>query len=245
MTSSRPGGSSVGTREGPSSSISHSNHLRSHRRPSTSRRELKERLGRLRRQRLALAVALTTLLALSAVLVSMLQQSREKTVQAEARLQEERAASRARLAHLEAERTETQRSLTLAQEQVAQLVKERLPGLRALELDRTIGIGEHHVRDVTFRRLQSPQKVTYEYKMVVENSSSTAVTPAVKVLLFDRLGVQLGRSQLVATEAEKAPQLRPGEIRTFFSMVELDLDYEPAYFLLAPAAEHPIARKAR
>ena len=98
-------------------------------------------------------------------------------------------------------------------------------------------IGEHRVRDITFSRLRGSEKAAYEYQAVIENRSSEALTPTVTVLLFDRLGIQLGRSQVVATEPKgtrRSPALRPGEIRTFFSVVDLDLDRDPFYFLLAP-----------
>lgn len=189
-------------------------------------------------------MAAATFLALSLAVGSLVQRAREAAVQVEATLNEEREASQARLAHLQAELSDTQKSLSLEQERLAQLVAERIPGLRELVLDQTMEVGEHHVRDITFTRLRSPEKTVYEYKVVIENRSPLAVTPAVKILLFDRLGVQLGRSQLVAAEPKgEAPTLRPGEIRSFFAMVELDLERDPFYFLLTPASKAPVPEK--
>jgi hypothetical protein len=175
-------------------------------------------------------------LALSLILGLVLIGGERRTVEAQTHLRYEQE----RVAQLEAELEDARQSLSLSQVEIEKLVEQRIPGLLKLELDRAIPLEAHHVvRDVTFSQLTGTEPDYYEFRAVVENRSPQTVTPTLKVLLFDGLGIQVGRSQVADSSlgGERFPSLRPGEIRSFFSVIQPDLDREPVYFLLLEETE--------
>jgi hypothetical protein len=70
----------------------------------------------------------------------------------------------------------------------------------------------------------------YEYKVVLENHDA-ALQPAIKIILFDRSGVQVGMSEL-SNRAEQGgiTRLDQDEVRTHYAIVQLADDAEPEYF---------------
>jgi len=201
------------------------------------RHELRVRIASLRKQRLALSLTSAGLLAASFVVGYTAYHFHSIVSESQARLAEDRVAFESRLRETEAELLSTREALAAAQASVGMLVEQRIPGLRPLQPNQVVAIGESSVRDIAFTTLRGSEKNGLEYKAVIENDSTVPVSPAVRVLLFDRVGVELGRSQIGLEPDGKKTTLRPGEIRSYFAVVKLDPGREPAYFRLDPTPD--------
>jgi cell division protein FtsB len=120
------------------------------------------------------------------------------------------------------------------EQEVAQLVKSRLPNLRPLEFDKVFHIGEAYVKNVVFTITRKNGIRYYEYKIVMDNQDFVPVAPHVQILLFDRDGIQIGFSELgVDTDGvPSADILERGEIRSHAAQLSLTEEIEPKYFLL-------------
>jgi len=123
-----------------------------------------------------------------------------------------------KLIKMRIELRETQRQLEAA-------VEGRFPQLRRLEFDKVLPLHEGLVQNILFTLIKKSDNNRYEYKLVMENDTESMSTPEVKVLLFGRLGVQLGTNEVPKQE----PLLR-GETRSYSSTVGLAVPGDPYYF---------------
>jgi cell division protein FtsL len=124
------------------------------------------------------------------------------------------------------------RAAKLSQE-VDDLVHQRLPGLHALRLNATVVIDKGCVRTVGFTQAGVGSSIHYEYNLVLENKKDIPIEPKVRIILFDRTGLQTGAVQVsksAATSETNVPFLQPGEIRAYTSNVPLDRKEPPAFF---------------
>ena len=123
----------------------------------------------------------------------------------------------------------TKRIKTLESE-IEALTLNRLPGLINLNFDEVIKVDKHYVKNIVFTRTGKKGSHLYEYKVVLENHNG-ALQPALKILLFDRSGVQVGMSELShKTDQGGITRLDQDEVRTHYSVVQLPDDSEPEYF---------------
>jgi hypothetical protein len=123
----------------------------------------------------------------------------------------------------------TKRIKTLESE-IQALTLNRLPGLINLNFDEVIEVDKHYVKNIVFTRTGKKGHHLYEYKVVLENHNA-ALQPALKILLFDRSGVQVGMSSLShKTEQGSISRLDQDEVRTHYSVVQLPDKSEPEYF---------------
>ena len=123
----------------------------------------------------------------------------------------------------------TKRIKTLESE-VQALTLNRLPGLMSLNFDEVIEVDKRYVKNIVFTRTGKKGTHLFEYKVVLENSNG-ALQPALKILLFDRSGVQVGMSTLShKTEQGGITRLDQDEVRTHYSVVQLPDSSEPEYF---------------
>ena len=123
----------------------------------------------------------------------------------------------------------TKRLKTLESE-IQALTLNRLPGLMSLIFDEVIKVDKRYVKNIVFTRTGKKGTHLYEYKVVLENNNG-ALQPALKILLFDRSGVQVGMSTLShKTEQGGITRLDQDEIRTHYSVVQLPDSSEPEYF---------------
>jgi hypothetical protein len=123
----------------------------------------------------------------------------------------------------------TKRIKTLESE-IQALTLNRLPGLINLNFDEVIEVDKHYVKNIVFTRTGKKGHHLYEYKVVLENHNA-ALQPALKILLFDRSGVQVGMSSLShKTEQGGIARLDQDEVRTHYSVVQLPDKSEPEYF---------------
>ncbi len=116
------------------------------------------------------------------------------------------------------------------------LVQGRIPNLHPVAFDEVMPMGESYVRNVAFTLLREGDALTYEYKLVLQNETDIMVHPSVELLMFDRLGVQMGRASVGSLEegdaAVDAQTLYPGEVRSYAGPLDVTRNVEPAYFLL-------------
>jgi hypothetical protein len=91
-----------------------------------------------------------------------------------------------------------------------------------------ISVDKPFVRELSFKPAPPPA-FGHECKLVVENDSSADIRPALTVLLFDDVGIQLARAQLMDGVRD---ELRADEVRSFFATLETAEGRVPRYFLL-------------
>lgn len=114
--------------------------------------------------------------------------------------------------------------------EIKELTSNRLPGLIRLNYDEVLTIDKRYVKNIVFTRTGKKGTHLYEYKVVLENHDA-ALQPALKIILFDRSGVQVGMSEL-SNRAEQGgiTRLDQDEVRTHYAVVQLADDAEPEYF---------------
>jgi hypothetical protein len=148
------------------------------------------------------------------------------------------ARDNARLAKVEevhvAQLIEQAETIATQRAELAALVEDRLPRLSPIVLDEVIAINEHYVRNVMFMMTRKQREQRYEYTLVLDNSSVQHVYPDVKILLFDRSGIQVGVSAVGYDNQGRPNQdvLERGEIRTHSSFVQIFDESPPEYFLV-------------
>jgi len=197
-----------------------------------SRHELRKRIDSLRKHRLILSLMTTGALMTCVVLAFATHQLQSDLSDVKTTLTEEREASRARLGEAEANLATTRKALKTALASMDALVEKRIPGLTKLRFDQVIPIEQGSVRDLTFTRVRGSEKNAYELKTVIENKSAAPVSPAASIVLFDEVGVQVGRTQIGPEGKSEGLTLRPGEIRSLFDVVEIDPGRKAHYFRL-------------
>ncbi len=118
--------------------------------------------------------------------------------------------------------------------EIDELVMGRLPSLHKLEFDKVIPIKEKYVRNIIFTLIGHEQDRNYEYKMTLKNDTLTAIHPIVKILFFDRLGIQVGSSSIGLDEngMPTLDVLDRGEVRSYTSVVKLSDGRRAEYFMI-------------
>jgi hypothetical protein len=111
---------------------------------------------------------------------------------------------------------------------VDSLIMGRIPGLSPFRVKEPISVDSPFVRELSFKPL-SPPAFGHECKLVIENDSSSEIRPALSVVLFNDVGIELARAQLMDGVRDA---LRVDEIRSFFASLEIPEGSTPSYFLL-------------
>ena len=198
-----------------------------------SRRELRARVDALRKQQRRLALATAAAVTACVVLLFTGRSLESKVDELEKTLAEERAQSQTRLDQVQTDLTNARKALKTAHSSISTLVEQRIPGLQPLKLVEALPTASSMVRDVTFSRPAGSDQ-GYEIKAVLENGSRTSVSPALRIVLFDELGVQVGHAQIGSESDGENLTLRPGEIRSHFAVIEVDPGNQASYFRLEP-----------
>lgn len=118
--------------------------------------------------------------------------------------------------------------------EIAALVEDRLPNLTKLEFDKVVPLDKGYVKNVVFTLAGTNDEKHYEYKLVLHNNSLSPVHPQVDILFFNRVGIQVGLSQ-IGIRKDGTPTLdviERGEIRSFSSALDLDDGVAPEYFMV-------------
>jgi cell division protein FtsB len=114
------------------------------------------------------------------------------------------------------------------------MVQERLPRLTPITLDQVIPVNDHYVRNVMFMVTRKGREERYEYTMVMDNNGLQHVYPDVKIMLFDRSGIQVGVAEVGYDRSGRPNEnvLERGEIRTHSSLIQLFDESPPEYYLI-------------
>lgn len=196
-----------------------------------SRSELRSRIDALRKQRRRLVLATAASVTACVLLAFMGRSLESKVDELEKTLAEERAQSQTRLEQVQADLTSARKGLKAAHASISTLVEQRIPGLQPLKLDEALPTASSVVRDVTFARATGSEQ-GYELKAVLENGSRVSVSPALRIVLFDQLGVQVGHARIGSDSESENLTLRPGEIRSHFAVIEVEPGSQASYFRL-------------
>jgi hypothetical protein len=140
----------------------------------------------------------------------------------------ENDALQAELTKARQELSQTGPELERTRKIVSEMTKGRLPHLLDLVPDKVLNINSPYLKNIVFTVLNKNGTKSYEYKLVMENSTAKTIHPAARMLVFDRYGVQIGSAEM-AGRAEIAP----GESRSQSSVIDLFIDEEPRYFYVS------------
>jgi hypothetical protein len=207
---------------GSTPSVRSEEHRRSdRRRRGLHREELLFELKLVRTQRRTLAIS-TALLLLACGSLTLWVLSQRSTLDAAARRSQEQ------VQRLTDELAVATAGLEKSRRAVDSMVMDRIPGLLPFRVGEPLSVDTPFVREISFK-LAASSANGHECKLVVENESSFDIRPALSVLLFDEVGIQLARAQLMDGARDA---LRPDEIRSFFADLEVAEGRVPRYFLL-------------
>jgi len=106
------------------------------------------------------------------------------------------------------------------------LVNSRIPGLLPFRIGEPISVDTPFVREIRFKPATLPAS-GYECKLVIENDSSSVIRPNISVAVFDDVGIEVARAQLVDASHDS---LRPDEVRSFFANLESADGIVPGHF---------------
>ena len=128
-----------------------------------------------------------------------------------------------------------QAEIEATQGELAALVENRIPNLQPFAADEVISIGQSYVRNVSFSVARKEGLPIYEYKVVVSNETDIMVRPNIVILMFDPVGIEIGRSK-VPVKSTDGPvsnfTLYPNEVASYASNIALGPGATPAYFRL-------------
>lgn len=127
----------------------------------------------------------------------------------------------------EQELKELRPRLATSERELKMLMEGRFPHLTALTPDEVIPVGDQYVRNIVFTVTNHGSEQVYEYKLVMENPYRYKVHPNFRVLVFDKMGVQVGVDSVVAGE-----DLGVGESRSHSSILDVFMNSQPRYFAI-------------
>lgn len=122
---------------------------------------------------------------------------------------------------------ELQPKLEASERELEMLMEGRFPNLHSLMPDEVITIQEQYIKNIVFTVTNHGSDETYEYKLVMENPYRYKVHPNFRVMVFDKLGVQVGVDTLIAAE-----DLKVGESRSHSSTLDVFMNSQPRYFAI-------------
>ncbi len=122
-------------------------------------------------------------------------------------------------------------------EEMALLVQGRAPRLSPIVLDQVVPINQSYVRHVLFTMTRKGSHENYEYTLVMENNTLRQIDPDVKIMFFDRNGIQVGISEIgwEPRGRQNVDTLTRGEVRNHSASVSLFDESRPEYFLIRVA----------
>lgn len=134
------------------------------------------------------------------------------------------------IASLSEQASDQIRQIHSLKDEINELTLNRLPGLIGLSYDEVLKINKEYVKNIVFTRTGKKDSRFYEYKIVLENRDSE-LQPALKILLYNRSGVQVGSSEL-SNDAQQGglTRLDRDEVRAHYAVFQLPNDSNPEYF---------------
>ena len=113
------------------------------------------------------------------------------------------------------------------------MLANRIPGVAELSMNRQLEINDQYVRNITFVQSGTDQSKAIEFSTVLENTRAVPALPNVTIVLFDESGLQTGAARLTQDQAVTpvdAPELQPGETRTYSAQIQLQRETPSKYF---------------
>lgn len=213
--------SSHAERDGATSSRSTRSSHRTSRRRSTTARTAERRVQQLTLALIGTVLGIIVVLITGALYVRDVTDSSVLIDQQARRLQREVTDLSAKVQSLAVERDE--------------LVAGRIPGLRRLDFDQTIDIGQYYVRNISFTLTSTnAEQAGYEFRVVLSNDTLNTVVPGLRVVIFDELGIQIGMWDITAADAETtiaaSHTLESGEVRSYTSTIPRTNQTPAVYF---------------
>ncbi len=173
-----------------------------------------------RRLVLAVALSVSLLVLLITIIFSVVRISGLET---------ENDGLQAELATARDELSKTGPELEQMRKTVAEMTKGRLPHLLDLVPDKVLNINNgSYLKNIVFTVLNKNGTKSYEYKMVMENSTTKVIHPSARMYVFDRYGVQIGSAEIAGRT-----EIAPGESRSQSSEIDLFMDEDPLYFYVS------------
>lgn len=117
--------------------------------------------------------------------------------------------------------------LEASERELQMLMEGRLPNLHSLIPDQVIQVQEQYIKNIVFTVVNQGEDKIYEYKLVMDNAGQLRIQPRFRVLVFDRMGVQVG-----VDEVELGDALGAGESRSHASILDVFMDSQPRYFAI-------------
>ena len=117
--------------------------------------------------------------------------------------------------------------LEASERELQMLMEGRLPNLHSLVPDQVIQVQEQYIKNIVFTVVNQGEDKIYEYKLVMDNADQLRIQPRFRVLVFDRMGVQVG-----VDEVELGDALGAGESRSHASTLDVFMDSQPRYFAI-------------
>ncbi|MCW8874935.1 MAG: hypothetical protein OQK27_04205 [Gammaproteobacteria bacterium] len=117
--------------------------------------------------------------------------------------------------------------LEASERELQMLMEGRLPNLHSLIPDQVIQVQEQYIKNIVFTVVNQGEDKTYEYKLVMDNPAHLRIQPRFRVLVFDRMGVQVG-----VDEVELGDALGAGESRSHASTLDVFMNSQPRYFAI-------------
>jgi len=134
--------------------------------------------------------------------------------------------------------------LETARNEMDALIEGRIPGLLPLKYDEVITVNDKYIRNIIFTLARDGKKRNYEYRLVMHNDTLSVIRPAVEILLFNDIGIQIGVAQVEyvnSSAGTEHAELYPGEVRSYTSSFDLIRDEAPSYFLLVASDANPVS----
>jgi cell division protein FtsL len=150
-------------------------------------------------------------------------------------LNNQNRALRAELAKSQDELHQAIPELRKVRQELDELIRGKLPRLHKLEYDQVFSLNQGYLKNMTFTKVAKNKIQSYEYKLVVQNNTSSLLWPEIQILLFNELGIQVGNAEIGTANpiALKAPSLSIGEVRSYSGILQLPEKNEmPTYFLI-------------
>lgn len=126
-----------------------------------------------------------------------------------------------------AELEQMQTRMTEAEQELKAVVEGRFPNLMPLEPDKVFDVKQYYAKNIVFTVINNGNHKVYEYKLVMENSFDYPVYPNVRLLVFDKTGIQAGMDDI-----NDEQELAPGESRSYSQSIDVFLNSDPSYFTL-------------
>lgn len=187
-------------------------------------RKLEHATRRLRHQRIAMVVliGIAALILLVTVGISTSAGNQERDMEF-------------RLNRKDIEIAKLRATVEQQQASIKGFVNQRLPGLIDMEFDRVFEVDHPYVRTIAFTNVRTKQNNGYEFRIVLENQTAPIAAPAIDIILFGALGLEIDRRKLRVDRGVNTIEieiLSRGDVRSYVDSFSVQEDAAPAYFLV-------------